>query len=151
VLRRLGVPEADLDDAAQDVFVVVHRRLAELEPRPSLKGWLFGIAQRVAIARRRRAHVRREEPRADLDSAGHVEGQPDVTARVDARALLLRALDKLDDDRRAVFVLYELEGFTIHEIARAVDSPLQTVYSRLRTARQLVRSSVERASRMRAR
>jgi RNA polymerase sigma-70 factor (ECF subfamily) len=150
VLRRLGVPEPDLDDAAQDVFVVVHRKLEGLEPRATLKGWLFGIAQRVAIARRRRARVRLEEPRADLDSAATVEGQGDATAQVDARTLLLRAIDRLDDDRRAAFVLYELEGFTIHEIARALDCPLQTVYSRLRTARQLVRSYVERASRMRA-
>ncbi|HEX6273727.1 MAG TPA: sigma factor, partial [Polyangiaceae bacterium] len=67
VLRRLGVPESDLDDAAQDVFIVVHRKLESIVPGPSLRGWLFGIAQRVAIARRRRAHARHEEPHADLD------------------------------------------------------------------------------------
>lgn len=149
ILRRLGVPEADLDDAAQDVFLVVHRKLEGYDARSSLRSWLFGIASRVALARRRRASARNEVPRADLDPLASDEQPANGDGRIDARALLLHALAQLDLEKRAVFVLYELEGFTMAEVATAVDCPLQTAYSRLRVARELVRSSIGRKERSR--
>ncbi|HEX4338588.1 MAG TPA: sigma-70 family RNA polymerase sigma factor [Polyangiaceae bacterium] len=136
-LRRLGVPDAQLDDAVQDVFVVVHRRLPEFEGRSTIKTWLFGIALRVASALRRSAARRPTEPL--------VEDPPDEHAGLDADAqreaseaarLVHRLLDSLDDDRRAVFVLTELEEMTAPEISAALGVNLNTVYSRLRLARR---------------
>ncbi len=140
VLRRLGVPERDLDDAAQDVFVVVHRRLPSFEGGLSLRAWLFGIARRVALARRRRASQRLEQLGAD---AGSTATTPSEEEQIAARALLERALAVLDAPKREVLFLYELEGMPMHEVAAAVGCPLQTAYSRLRAARTLVRSELE--------
>jgi RNA polymerase sigma-70 factor (ECF subfamily) len=147
ILRRMGVPEADLEDAAQDVFVVVHRKLPGYDGRASVRTWLFGIAQRIALARRRRAHARHEVTRADVDTAGQRPSLSEDAAQLDARALLIDAIDRLDSDKRAVFVLYEIEGFSMHEVAAAVECPLATAYSRLRLARELVRASIERRRR----
>jgi RNA polymerase sigma-70 factor, ECF subfamily len=149
VLRRLGVPESDLEDAGQDVFLIVHRKLGSFDGRSSLRAWLFGIASRVALARRRRAYVRHEQSRPDLDPVVDGAGQTDESTRLDARTLLIRALDKLDDDKRAAFVLYELEGFSMPEVSVAVGCPLQTAYSRVRVARQTVKADMERSLRWR--
>lgn len=141
VLRRLGVPERDLDDAAQDIFVVVHRRLPSFEGGLSLRAWLFGIAKRVALARRRRASQRLERLESEAGDSGVSRSNEEQIA---ARALLERALAALDDPKREVLFLYELEGMPMHEVAEAIGCPLQTAYSRLRSARAIVRSELER-------
>jgi RNA polymerase sigma-70 factor (ECF subfamily) len=135
-LRRLGVPEASVDDALQDVFVVVHRRLGEFGGRSSLKTWLFGIALRVTSDHRRR--VRRKGGHEPLDEAvaDPAPGPQEKMANAERLSMLDRALDALDDDRRAVFVLAELEQMSAPEIAEALGVKLNTVYSRLRLARQ---------------
>ncbi len=135
-LRRLGVPEANVDDALQDVFVVVHRRLGEFAGRSSLKTWLFGIAVRVTSDHRRRA--RRKGGHEPLDEAvvDPAPGPQEQAANAELLGLLDRALDALDDERRAVFVLAELEQMSAPEIAEALGVKLNTVYSRLRLARQ---------------
>jgi RNA polymerase sigma-70 factor, ECF subfamily len=134
--RHLGVPEPDVEDLCQEVFVVVHRKLDEFAGRSTLKTWLYGICLRVASDHRRRAHVRNE--RAHADPAGHLaaasELRPD--ARAEARATLQALLAELDDDKRTVLVLYELEGLTMKEVAEVVGCPLQTAYSRLHAARE---------------
>jgi len=146
-LRRLGVSSADVDDACQEVFVVVHRRLADYEGRSTLRTWLYGIAVRVAAAQRRRSHVRHEipteEPLADAPSTADPEG---AASDREALAMLDRALDALDDDKRAVFVLFEVEGLDMHEVAEALACPLQTAYSRLHAARKEVERSMRRAA-----
>jgi RNA polymerase sigma-70 factor (ECF subfamily) len=135
-LRRLGVPEASADDALQDVFVVVHRRLGEFGGRSSLKTWLFGIALRVTSDYRRRA--RRKGGHEPLDEAviDPAPGPQEKAVNAEMLGLLDRALEALDDDRRAVFVLAELEQMSAPEIAEALGVKLNTVYSRLRLARQ---------------
>jgi RNA polymerase sigma-70 factor, ECF subfamily len=135
-LRRLGVPEASVDDALQDVFVVVHRRLGEFGGRSSLKTWLFGIAARVTSDHRRR--VRRKGGHEPLDEAvaDPTPGPQEKAANAQMLSMLDRALDALDDDRRAVFVLAELEQMSAPEISDALGVKLNTVYSRLRLARQ---------------
>jgi RNA polymerase sigma-70 factor (ECF subfamily) len=134
-LRHLGVAESDLEDVGQEVFVTVHRRLSSFEGRSKLRTWLYGICLRVASDYRRRAYVRRErataDPARDLPEAE--EHAPD--ARVEARAELQALLGELDDDKRAVVVLYEIEGFSMKEVAEILDCPLQTAYSRLHAAR----------------
>jgi RNA polymerase sigma-70 factor, ECF subfamily len=149
VLRRLGVPEGDLDDAAQDVFVVVHRNLSQYDHRCALRSWLFGIAYRVAASHRRKVRRRREEVRADVPVEAIQASQHDRVLLAEAHRLLLDALDELEPERRAVFVLYELEQMTMPEVAQAVGCPLKTAYSRLYAARDSVRAHVLRAHRVR--
>ena len=137
-LRQLGVPESEVSDALQDVFVVVHRKLGEFEGRGKLTTWLFGICQRVALDRRRRAHVRHEVPtEGELVSAVAQESdaRPAVESS-DARAMLERVLSQMPHDQRIVFVLFELEEMTGDEIAELLKVPVGTVRSRLRLARE---------------
>lgn len=136
-LRYFGVPERELPDVCQEVFVVVHRKLPEFEHRASIRTWLYRICQRAASDYRRRAHVRREHVTGEPIDSGEVASL-DVAETVMARRSLLRALDALDEQKRAVFVLYEIEGLTMKEVAEAVDCPLQTAYSRLHAARKLM-------------
>jgi RNA polymerase sigma-70 factor, ECF subfamily len=145
VLRRLGVAEGDLDDAAQDVFVVVHRNLSQYDHQCALRSWLFGIVYRVAASHRRRVRRRREDVRADVPVEAVQASQLDRVALAEAHRLLLDALDELEPERRAVFILYELEEMTMPEVARAVGCPLKTAYSRLYAARDSVRAHILRA------
>jgi RNA polymerase sigma-70 factor (ECF subfamily) len=142
-LRRLGIAEADVPDLCQDVFVVVHRKLPEFEGRSTLATWIYGIAVRVAADHRRRAHVRRERAVAEVPEERRSAPQFESLARERARVMLDAALDTLDDDKRAVFVLYEIEQLAMPEIAEALDCPLQTAYSRLYSARKHVRAEIE--------
>jgi RNA polymerase sigma-70 factor (ECF subfamily) len=133
-LQRLGVAAADLEDAAQDLFVVVYRRRAERDPARPVRPWLFGIAYRVVGGYRSKAH-RRREVGADVEVAAARPSPEEAVAHAQERAQLLRALAELDLDHRAVAVLYELEGLTAPVIAEVLGIPLNTVYSRARTAR----------------
>ena len=136
-LRSLGVREAVLDDAVQEVFLVVRRRLPEFsgEVRP----WLFAIVRRIALRARKRASV--EESRfVQAATCGEIDAQPtrDLRSEMDARYRLdvaLRALEQLDDAKREVFVFCLIEGFSAPEVAGITGVPLNTVYSRLRAAR----------------
>ena len=143
-LRSLGVAEGDVEDACQEVFLVVHRRLDDYDPRHAVRTWLYGICLRVAAAHRRRAHVRREHAVADVPDAACDAAQHEALERARLRAELDAALAELDDDKRAAFVLYELEGLPVAEVARAMGCPLQTAYSRLVAARKHVEASFRR-------
>lgn len=141
-LRRLGVREADVEDVCQEVFVVVHRKLGDFEGRSSLRTWIYGICARTASDYRRSARVRREVVTdAPPDTATDAR-QHEVLAMRQARVKLDRILDRLDDDKRAVFVLYEIEELTMNEVAEALGCPLQTAYSRLHAARKIVEAAV---------
>ena len=143
-LRRLGVAEADADDACQDVFVVVHRRLASFHGGSSVRTWLYGICLRVASEYRRRPHRRREDVVEAVPDEGVAASQEEDLERRRALALLDRALDALDDDKRAVFVLFELEEVPMTEVAEVARGPLQTAYSRLYAARKIVEATLAR-------
>lgn len=143
-LRRLGVREADVPDVAQEVFVVVHRKLPEFEGRSTLKTWIYGICVRTASDYRRRAHVRREEPTDRADEGRRSAPQLADLERQEARALLDAALDALDEDKRAVFVLYEIEELDMPHVAEALGCPQKTAYSRLYAARKQVEAFVRR-------
>ena len=141
-LLRLGVDEHRVDDAVHDTFMVVAKRLHEFEGRSSMRTWLFAIVMRVAQSVRRdaaRERTRREKLREQADHALlPFEG-------ADAARTLHRLLDRLDDDKRAVFVMAELEGMTAPEIAAVIGAKLPTVYSRLRLAREELERHVARA------
>jgi RNA polymerase sigma-70 factor, ECF subfamily len=135
-LRRLGVSDALADDAAQDVFVVVHRRLGDLQPDASIKGWLFGIALRVAHDYRR-TKKRKPTVSYEVDSTCSSDRSPAEHAEsADAARLLRDFLDTLDDDKRAVFVLAELEELSAPEMSLTLGVGVNTIYSRLRVARE---------------
>jgi RNA polymerase sigma-70 factor (ECF subfamily) len=134
-LRRLGVREADLDDAAHELFLVVHRKLATFDAARPLRPWLFGIAYRIARDHLRAAGRRHLEvvPLAPVA----VDGESQSAARHELERIQ-RALDTLDDERRATFIMFELDGFTAPEIAEVLGCPLNTLYSHLRRARRHV-------------
>ena len=133
VLRTFGVADAQLEDAVQDVFIVVHRRLPEWEGRAAITTWLFAIARRVASShRRRKAGTRTETMTVDP------EGPADTFAemsRAQASATVMSILERMDEDKRIVFALVELEQLSVPEVARMLELNLNTAYSRLRLAR----------------
>jgi RNA polymerase sigma-70 factor (ECF subfamily) len=135
-LRRLGVRPAVVEDAVQDTFVVLHRRLGDLRPEVSLRSFLFAITLRIARDYRRTAQRKGTEA-IDLETTHSREAGPfDRTATAEAARVLERFLDSLDEAKRAVFAAAELEGMTAPEISEALSMPINTVYSRLRVARQ---------------
>jgi RNA polymerase sigma-70 factor, ECF subfamily len=145
-LRRLGVEEAALRDAAQDVFVVVHRRLGDFEGKAPLRSWIYSIVTRIA-RQYRRTRVRKElrdveDPERIPDSS--LPTPEDSAARGQALRLLVLLLETLDDDKREALVLCDLEGMTVPEVAAAVGSNVNTVYSRVRAARQQLRELLAR-------
>ncbi len=134
-LRRLGVLEADLADAVQQVFLVVARKI-ELVREGSERGFLFQTAIRVASDTRRSRTRRREVPEDMLHSLPDEGPGPDEDLEAQLRrAQLDRILDKMPIDLRAVFVLSEIEELTMAQIAVLMDTPPGTVASRLRRAR----------------
>jgi RNA polymerase sigma-70 factor, ECF subfamily len=145
-LLRLGVRESDVADAAQEVFVVVHRKLNTFEGRSKITRWLFAICVRVAKDRRQAAHVRRETVDGDLMDRLRSQ-RHDAAAEVERRQGLqqLQALlESMPSDQCSVFVLFELEGMTGVEVAELLDVPVATVHSRLRLARQSFQRGTER-------
>jgi RNA polymerase sigma-70 factor, ECF subfamily len=133
-LRAFGVGPKNLEDAVQDVFVVVHRRFGAWD-EGAIRPWLGGVARRVAAARRRSLERHRRRIEA-LPEPQHVHP---IEARADARHRLERiaaAIDELSPERREVYVLAELEGLRPPEIAIVLGCNLNTVYSRLRRARE---------------
>ena len=150
-LRRLGVPEALLDDATQDVFLVAFRRRDEFAGRSSSKTWLFGIAWNRARELSRRRRRKPEEPLPEcLIDTGRATQEEALLSR-EALALLYAALNALTDDRRALIVMAELEEMTAAEIAELTNAPLNTVYSRLRLARRDFQAALQRLQAKRTR
>lgn len=141
-LRHLGVPEADLDDLLQEVFLVVSKRLDDYEERGRARSWLYSICSRVASSQRRKVRRRRETEPVAESAAEPLQ----LEAVQDRQSLELgwRLLQELPAQQREVFVLYEVEDMPMAEIAQALDCPLQTVYSRLYKARERILAQVQR-------
>lgn len=140
--RRLGAPALTVDDVVQETFLIVHRRLGEFEGRSSLKTWVFGIVLNVVRAHRRsllakNPHALRAETAADFEAVTDpAPGPHEIATQAEAARLVDQLLETLDDEKREVFVLAELEQMSAPEIATAVGIPVNTVYSRLRMARR---------------
>lgn len=135
-LRRFGVSESLADDAAQRVFLAFAHRLAVIQ-RGRERPYLIGIAARIAANVRRQQARSREEPSESLDEAPSSARDPEsLLLEQQRRRRLDEALSTLPELQRQVFVLYELEGFTMREIASALEIPLGTAASRLRRARE---------------
>lgn len=146
-VRRLGVSEEAIDDVTQEVFVIIHARLHTLQQPDSLRSWIYGCVRRTVSGyhRSRRAGAR------GLD-VGVVDEMLQSTAatpfeqleRSHQVQLLSRLLGELSEAKREVFVLAEIEEMTVPEIAQALEIPLNTAYSRLRTARQAFEEALAR-------
>ncbi len=141
-LRRLGVAPALLDDAAQDVFVVVHRRLHEFEYRAELKTWLFAIALRTARQYHRKNQAAPADVLEQLPSAGPTPH--DALAQVEALRVMDAILARMDEERRVLFIMVELEQIAVPEAAQVLGLKLNTAYSRLRLAREDFNAMVKR-------
>ena len=142
-LRRFGVADPNLVDAAQDVFLVMHRRLPHFTEQGKISTWLFRICHRIARDYRRRAHRRYEILDGSFaDQRTSPDADPgERLEREENRALFRAALERLAVDQQTVFVLFELESMTACQISKLLGVPVGTVYSRLRLARR----SFERA------
>ena len=150
-VRRLGVREADVEDVCQEVFLIVHRRLATYNAQSTVRTWVYGIVVRVAADYRRKAHHKREQAMAELPERAVPAAQHAELEKRRALAWLDGVLDALDDDQRMVFVLYEIEHLPMAEIATAAACPLQTAYGRLYTARKHVEAAAVREQAKRSR
>jgi len=144
-LRRLGVPAADLEDLAHDVFVVVHRRLDDYDSRRAVRPWLFGIAYRLASDDRRRAR-NREIPTDSIDPPAPNPGADALMESDEQRRLVLFGLEALSLEQRAAVILVDIDGESPNDVAGALDIPLPTVYSRLRVGRQKFAAAIRRAT-----
>jgi RNA polymerase sigma-70 factor (ECF subfamily) len=145
-LQRFGTRERDLDDALQEVFVVVHQRLATFRGEARITTWLYAICLRVAAAHRRRGHVRRELAVDDLSEAAALDqsSPEDDCALQQKQHILSRILDELDLEKRALLVMFEIDEIACDEIATILGVPLGTVYSRLHAARKAFEKAVSR-------
>lgn len=142
-IRRTGITGADIDDVVQDVFLALRSSWSKIDPRRSVRAYLFGIVMNVALAHRRRSH--RNVP---LSLEGELEAwalnPEEALQSVETRRLVWRALDTIPACRRKVLISYELEELRVAEIARALSVPKFTAYSRLRTGRRELKRAVER-------
>jgi RNA polymerase sigma-70 factor (ECF subfamily) len=145
-VQRLGVPTAHTDDVVQEVFIIAHQKMAAFQGRSSIKTWLYGIALRRARVHRARAPLAWQEE--CLDDAGvraPDAARPDSCAEyAEAARVVNTILNGLAHDQREVFVLAELEELSATEIAEVLGVKPNTVYSRLRLAREAFDKAVAR-------
>lgn len=139
-LRHFGVHDADLEDQSQEVFLVVQRHISKWDGEHP-RSWLFAIARRCAAAYRRRSHRRHEQPVESIPDAIDPH-DPTTHAQLDR---LNRVFQTLDEDKQIIFVLHEVEGMSMREVADAVGCPLQTAYSRYNAARRDLFRALEEA------
>jgi RNA polymerase sigma-70 factor (ECF subfamily) len=137
-LRHIGVPVADLDDVVQEVFLVAHKKGGYVSGPGQPRTWLAAIAIRLQRSRLRGRILRQRQLDALALDAMNLGAQEtgDASERLMSAEFVQRALDSLDLDHRATFVLYEIEGKPCEDIARALGVPVGTVYSRLYHARR---------------
>jgi len=144
LLERLGVASSVIDDAAQDVFVIAHRRMNEFRGESTMRTWVTGIALRVAKDYRRSLSRRGEL--APIEEALHLEarGRPDHQAEAnEALRQVLQLTEQLEENQRLVFTLVEFEGFTVPEVAHLTGVKANTLSTRLRAARARFNELVE--------
>ena len=165
-LQRLGVAYRDLEDSVHDVFVVLFKNWNKYDTSRPVRPWLCGIAARVASDYRRKARHRREQLSGDAsdhmkDASNDSSNTFDITAyssgqnpelkleHASDRQMILKALNTLSEEQRNVFVLHDVEGFSVPEIVKMTETPLNTLYSQLRLARDKFVSSIRQQQTLR--
>jgi RNA polymerase sigma-70 factor (ECF subfamily) len=141
--RRLGVPEASADDVTQDVFMVVQRRIADFDGRAPIQAWIFGIL--VRVVRDHRRSFRRKDGRhvsleraftSDAAAIAHGTSPNETVEQAERVRLFEQLLAELDEDKRTLLILSELEQWTLREIAELLGSNTNTIHSRVRAAKR---------------
>jgi len=141
-LRRLGTDRCEVDDLAQEVFLVLHRRWSEYDHSRPLRPYLFGIAVRIALANQRKRV--REIAFGNVELGDDGPGPEEMLSSKQTNALLQAALRRIPLPRRTVLVMHELDHVPVTEVASTLSIPLFTVYSRLRKARQELKVATQR-------
>ena len=143
--RAFGSRSDEIDDVVQDVFLVVQRRHADLKDERVARSWIYGITRRVVSSQRRRRRERDSRDAPDVDSLGSPEQSPLAAAEHNLQVRVLSTLlDAMDERKREVFVLSEILEMSGREIAETIGVPMNTVYSRLRAAREEFDASAQR-------
>jgi RNA polymerase sigma-70 factor (ECF subfamily) len=143
-LRGLGVHEASLDEAAQDVFMVVHRRLQEFRGEASLRTWLYSIVRNVAANQRRSQQRHAGEVALEIEPPSQLPAPDQQLSQREAAAFVRAFLDKLDEFKREIFVLVLLEELNVTDVAETLQIPVNTAYTRLRAVRLEFQQALER-------
>lgn len=146
-LRRLGVHTRDLEDVAHEVFLRAYENFSRYDTTRPVRPWLFAFAFRFASDYRRLARHRTELYGDDEPGAGHAPDAEDALVQRERAALLALALEAVDIERRAVFILHELDEQPMPVVAETLGIPLNTGYSRLRVAREEVTAALRRLTR----
>jgi RNA polymerase sigma-70 factor (ECF subfamily) len=146
--RHLGIGTEGIDDVVQEVFIVIHAKLHTIQQPESLRSWIYGVVRRT-VSGHRRAYKVKETSAGSFDKLTEVPGPMGSTpldaAEQNAQLELLSSLlGEIDEAKREVFILAELEEMTVPEIAEALEIPLNTAYSRLRAARQAFEAGLAR-------
>ena len=148
-VRRLGVSSASMDDVVQEVFIVIHSRLHTVQHPEALRSWIYGVARRTVSGYHRARRVK-EASGAALAVEPSAQPRPrtplDVVEQNDQVMLLFNLLEELDEPKREVFSMVELDELTVPEIAEILEIPLNTAYSRVRAARQAFEEALARHS-----
>jgi RNA polymerase sigma-70 factor (ECF subfamily) len=143
--RAFGSKSDEIDDVVQDVFLVVQRRLGDLKEEQLARSWIYGITRRVVSTHRRRRRERDSRGAPDVDLLRSTEESPLAAAERQGQVRVLTALlDALDERKREVFVLSEILEMSGREIAETIGVPMNTVYSRLRAAREEFDAAAQR-------
>jgi RNA polymerase sigma-70 factor (ECF subfamily) len=143
VTRLIG-PDGEVEDVVQNVFVEVYRSLERFRGDSKFSTWLYQVTWNVSMT-----HLRGQQDVTFVDLtalrqfAAHDEAWSKLRAR-DKLRTLYAALERLNDDYRESFVLYEIEGMTLREIAEMTDTSINTIASRVRRARDQIRELLER-------
>jgi RNA polymerase sigma-70 factor, ECF subfamily len=147
-LRSLGVLPSALDDAAQEVFLTVHRRLGDFNGEASFRSWIYGILRNIAANQRRSTRRRAKEAPMVADITSSAPGPLDRVQDREAAEFMEQFLSRLDPKKQEVFTLAVLEQMPIPEVAAALGIPVNTAYTRLRTARlEFQRALIRRGAR----
>tara|TARA_R110002073_G_scaffold74100_5_gene181175 strand:- start:13557 stop:14057 length:501 start_codon:yes stop_codon:yes gene_type:complete len=141
-LLRLGATQEDVEDLAQEVFVIVHRKANDFDRSRRVEPWLYGIARNVMRDYWRKKQSRKERLGTDQDNA-EKEHLGDLDRSVEQVAVLRQAIQTLEEPLIDVLMLKDLMGLTLIETASELEIPVDTAKDRLRRARNNVRAHVE--------
>jgi len=148
-LQRLGASPGDIEDLAQEVFIVLYRNWTDLDTTRPLRAYLFGVAFRIVCAHRRRRA--REIPHPVLEATDGAPSPEGALQSKESITLLLTALEDVPLLRRAVVVMHDLDEVPIVEVARTLSISRFGAYSRLRKGRKELTAAIRRLSREGAR
>lgn len=143
-LTRLGVRPSDTEDAAQEVFIAVHRKFESFDQTRPIRPWLFAFAYRFSSNYQQKARVRKEVLDDEVEKHADAGTPEDAASDKEGRALIIAALAQVPLDRRTTLVMHDIDGFTAPQIAESLNLPTNTVYSRIRIARTEFKKALSR-------